>query len=85
MVDVKLDAAQAKRIKAQPGRIVPAAKERIKAPSRVARLHIERRRHVVVVGAGPCGLFAALSLARAGVEVTLCERGKPVEERQVGR
>ena len=38
-------------------------------------------RHVVVVGAGPCGLFAALRLAHAGVRVTLCERGKPVEER----
>ena len=37
--------------------------------------------HVVVVGAGPCGLFAALTLAQAGVRVTMCERGKPVEQR----
>ncbi len=36
---------------------------------------------VVVVGMGPAGLFAALFLARSGVEVILLERGKPVEER----
>ncbi len=36
---------------------------------------------VVVVGAGPAGLFAALSLAEAGVETILLERGKPVETR----
>lgn len=37
--------------------------------------------HTVVVGAGPAGLFASLILARSGMEVTLVERGKSVEER----
>jgi len=43
--------------------------------------------HVIVVGAGPAGLFAALALAEAGVQVTLLERGKPVETRMrdIGR
>lgn len=36
----------------------------------------------VVVGAGPAGLFCTLYLARAGVPVTLLERGAAVEERQ---
>ncbi len=36
---------------------------------------------VIVVGAGPAGLFAALRLSRAGIRVTLLERGKPVEDR----
>ncbi len=35
----------------------------------------------LVVGMGPAGLFAALNLARAGVDVTLVERGRPVEQR----
>jgi len=43
--------------------------------------------HVIVVGAGPAGLFAALALAEAGIQVTLLERGKPVETRMrdIGR
>lgn len=36
---------------------------------------------VVVVGMGPCGLFAALRLAEAGARVTLVEQGRPVEKR----
>ncbi len=35
----------------------------------------------VVVGAGPCGIFASLILARSGMNVTLIERGKSVDER----
>ncbi|GAV19515.1 D-amino acid dehydrogenase small subunit [Mariprofundus micogutta] len=43
--------------------------------------------HVVIIGAGPAGLFAALSLAESGFRVTLLERGKPVETRMrdIGR
>lgn len=35
----------------------------------------------VVVGAGPCGLFAALILAQSGFRPIVVDRGKPVRER----
>ena len=35
----------------------------------------------LVVGAGPAGLFAALTLAKAGADPVLIERGKPVDQR----
>ncbi len=41
----------------------------------------KKRGSAVVVGAGPSGLFCALMLQRAGVQVTLLERGRPVETR----
>ena len=42
---------------------------------------LNEKRQVVVVGMGPCGLFAALRLAEAGARVTLIEQGRPVEAR----
>ncbi|MBA4266922.1 MAG: FAD-dependent oxidoreductase, partial [Comamonadaceae bacterium] len=35
----------------------------------------------VVVGLGPCGLFAALALAQMGLRPIVLERGKPVRQR----
>jgi uncharacterized FAD-dependent dehydrogenase len=37
----------------------------------------------VVIGAGPCGLFAALTLAQMGFRPIILERGKPVRARTV--
>ncbi len=37
----------------------------------------------VVVGMGPCGLFAALRLIELGVRPVIMERGKPVNERSI--
>jgi len=43
-------------------------------------LSIQKPR-VAVVGSGPSGLFAALVLGELGADVTLIERGQPVEQR----
>jgi uncharacterized protein len=39
-------------------------------------------KHVIVVGSGPAGLFCALELISKGVRVTVCERGKEVQDRR---
>jgi uncharacterized FAD-dependent dehydrogenase len=38
--------------------------------------------HVVIVGTGPCGTWAALRLVEAGARVTLVDCGKPVQPRR---
>ena len=45
------------------------------------RIPSELKHRPVVVGAGPAGLFAALTLAESGARPILIERGAPVEER----
>ena len=36
---------------------------------------------VIIIGAGPAGIFAALVLAQMGLKPIVLERGKPVRER----
>ncbi|MCE1198681.1 MAG: FAD-binding protein [Marinilabiliales bacterium] len=43
---------------------------------------VGRKNPVVIVGAGPAGMFAALRLIELGLKPILLERGKPVSERK---
>lgn len=47
----------------------------------VARAPAELKHRPVVIGAGPCGIFAALILAQMGFKPIILERGKVVRER----
>ncbi len=44
--------------------------------------HTKRAGHILVVGSGPAGFFAALVLQKAGFQVTLVERGSEVAKRK---
>jgi uncharacterized FAD-dependent dehydrogenase len=72
-VEAELDGglAEARRLAA-----APAPLPRLESPRAPAEAG-----PVVVVGAGPAGLFAAWHLAERGARVVLLERGKPVETR----
>lgn len=49
--------------------------------SKVVYKKCNKQANVLVVGAGPAGLFCALDLLRYGHKVTLIERGKSVDDR----
>lgn len=76
---VRVDAHTPFPVRLPPG--VSAHEEEpsgIDHPPSVAR---RPERPVVVVGAGPAGLFAAYDVAAGGLPVLLLERGRPIEKR----
>ncbi|MBJ20448.1 MAG: hypothetical protein CL933_13645 [Deltaproteobacteria bacterium] len=60
------------------GKVVEAP---VSQPLTPARIVGKPPRRIVVVGSGPAGTFAALPLALSGCEVTVLDRGGPLEER----
>lgn len=79
ILDIALAHGEAEALERLAGdsRIGPACDTPYCFPS--ARRHSALR--PVVVGAGPCGLFAALALAEAGWAPLVLERGKPARQR----
>ena len=56
-------------------------------PEKVVKPHfnyqyVGNKKPVVIVGAGPAGLFAALHLIELGFKPIILERGKPVSDRK---
>lgn len=62
-------------------KLKPGVAEPVAPAVRKDLLRADFKQRPLVVGAGPAGLFAALTLAQAGARPILIERGKPVEQR----
>src|SRR5688572_6774014 len=84
IVDVQLadpsrEAAVLHAVAAKP-HVQPAPDMAYRMPIEAADAGAQRQRPVVV-GFGPCGIFAALLLAQMGLKPIVLERGKKVRER----
>ena len=76
-IDVRLHGAKAVLARGDPG--IAAAPDTEYRPVAQAPSGLADR--PVVIGTGPCGLFAALILAQMGFRPIVLDRGKPVRER----
>ena len=78
-VETRNEAALLKRLK-DNRRVTPAPDSSYKFVMHAQAANFSPSRPVVI-GAGPCGLFAALLLAQMGLRPIILERGKAVRER----
>lgn len=79
--DPKTEAAIAARFRPNQVTIVASPKPAAESVMELKLPPWSRSARPVVVGAGPAGLFCALTLARRGARPLLMERGQPVEQR----
>lgn len=84
-LDLRNDTEHCVRIRPVEGLVEPL-KEEITAEATTSTAlssssMASTNQRVIIVGAGPAGLFAAISLAEAGLRPIVIERGQPVEMR----
>ncbi len=78
-VETPREAEIVKRLAGRPGsKVAPKPDTSYRFPVRARKATARRP---IVIGTGPCGLFAGLLLAQMGFRPILLERGKPVRER----
>jgi len=62
--------------------VFSAEEESIEIPRSPVKRDVQNAPEVMVVGSGPCGLFAALSLIENGFKPIVLERGKNIRDRR---
>ena len=79
-VTIPTDLSSKLQLKSVEGKIELITNEIVHGSSNVIST-VNKTPRVIIVGAGPAGLFAALNLIECGLKPIIIERGKPVEER----
>ena len=79
-VTIPTDLSSKLLLKSVEGKIELITNEIVYGSSNVIST-VNKTPRVIIVGAGPAGLFAALNLVECGLKPIIIERGKPVEER----
>lgn len=69
------------KVAPKPGKLTSSLDGSVLSPSPAPSLGPHALPRVIVVGAGPAGLFAAITLVEAGYKPIIIERGHPVEQR----